>query len=371
MTEPTISKSFQDLIPPLTDQEYSQLETNIRADGCRDPLVVWREKGVLLDGHNRLKICKKYGIKYQTTTVPIKDEISAIEWIILNQFGKRNLEPFQRAELALRLKPVIAARAKEKQKEHGDTAPGKTLKQKSAEVNTRLELAKLSGLSHDTIAKAEIISEQAAEEIKSALRMGAKGMSINKVHADLMRDRRKSEYRERVAHHQRKSAVDVLPTLILCDPPWKYDFQESHSREIENHYETETIEELKKHCPKTDKNCICFMWATAPKLLEAITLLQEWGFTYRTHAIWDKKKIGTGYWFRGQHELLLVGVKGTASPPQQEDRVSSIFQESRTTHSTKPDCVYIWMEKAFPMASKMEMYCRKTRNGWQAWGDEV
>ncbi|MGH9932138.1 MAG: MT-A70 family methyltransferase, partial [Pyrinomonadaceae bacterium] len=92
---------------------------------------------------------------------------------------------------------------------------------------------------------------------------------------------------------------------------------------------------------------------------------------YKTHAVWDKQKIGMGYWFRGQHELLLVGTRGKASPPEDAARVSSIFCEARGRHSAKPACVYEWIERAFPMHSKLEMYSRQSRDGWQAFGNEA
>ena len=78
-----------------------------------------------------------------------------------------------------------------------------------------------------------------------------------------------------------------------------------------------------------------------------------------------------GYWFRGQHEILLVGTKGKVSPPDTENRVSSLFSEERKGHSEKPECVYSWLEKAFPENKKLEMYCRKNRDGWLSWGNEV
>ncbi|MFM7468586.1 MAG: MT-A70 family methyltransferase, partial [Vampirovibrionales bacterium] len=78
-----------------------------------------------------------------------------------------------------------------------------------------------------------------------------------------------------------------------------------------------------------------------------------------------------GYWFRGQHELLLVATKGKFSPPDQQHRVSSVFRESRTQHSKKPECVYQWIEAAFPEAHKLEMFCRTRREGWQVWGNEA
>lgn len=77
-----------------------QLETNINEDGCRDPLTVWQEENLLLDGHNRFEICKRYGMEYELFFVSLPDRQSAINWIINNQLGRRN-QNWWRTVLAL------------------------------------------------------------------------------------------------------------------------------------------------------------------------------------------------------------------------------------------------------------------------------
>lgn len=163
---------------------------------------------------------------------------------------------------------------------------------------------------------------------------------------------------------------EELPGLVLADPPWKYDFSNTDTRQIENQYPSATVDEIIDHAPETQPDCILFLWATAPKLKEAIEVLEAWGFKYKTHSVWDKGKIGMGYWFRGQHELLLVGTKGEAKPPEPKNRVSSVFREIRTKHSKKPNCVYDWIEEAFPAIKKLEMYCREPRDRWLTFGNE-
>ena len=191
-----------------------------------------------------------------------------------------------------------------------------------------------------------------------------------------------SEALRNLKHQSRKTSREAIAwkkvsdpkgqyDLILCDPPWQYDFSETGNREIENQYPTMTVEELENLKIPLSDDCVLFLWATAPKLREAISMIDAWGFQYKTHAIWDKTKIGMGYWFRGQHELLLVATRGNVSPPEQSDRVSSIFTEARTRHSAKPSCVYEWIESAFPNLTKCEMFCRAPRAGWAAWGNEV
>lgn len=98
-----IDKRIKDLIPTLLAGELEQLEKNILRDGCRDPLVVWKEKGILLDGHNRLSICEKHGADYKVVGLPFDSWAAAEVWVIENQIGKRNLSETQRAICAARL----------------------------------------------------------------------------------------------------------------------------------------------------------------------------------------------------------------------------------------------------------------------------
>jgi len=189
---------------------------------------------------------------------------------------------------------------------------------------------------------------------------------------DTQYERKEAERSELELEEQARQEMEKqkLPGLVLADPPWKYDFSNTDNRQIENQYPSATVDEIIKHAPETQPDCVLFLWATAPKLKEAVEVLEAWGFRYKTHSVWDKEKIGLGYWFRGQHELLLVGTKGNAKPPEQENRVSSVFREKRGGHSKKPLCVYEWIEKAFPTIKKLEMYCRGPRAGWLTWGNE-
>ena len=178
---------------------------------------------------------------------------------------------------------------------------------------------------------------------------------------------------------QQKAAADPPPiptgtySLVLADPPWQYDFAESSTREIENQYPTLPVAEI---CalsvqPLFADDCLLFLWATSPKLREALQVMETWGFDYVTNAVWVKDKIGMGYYFRQQHELLLVGRKG--NPPQSlpETRVSSVFEAPRTQHSVKPAVVHKALEQMYPNFVKLELFARQPRLGWKSWGNEV
>ena len=167
--------------------------------------------------------------------------------------------------------------------------------------------------------------------------------------------------------------------IIYADPPWQYDFVAKKENAIESHYPTMTQDELKALQIPTTDNAVLFLWATAPKLLEAIDVLKAWGFTYKTQAVWDKDRTGLGYWFLGQHELLLVGTKGKFSPPEPKHRRSSVFKTYRAKHSKKPATVRMWIADSFPEHTKLELFCRKEDmlfdsdgfEGWDVWGNEV
>lgn len=159
--------------------------------------------------------------------------------------------------------------------------------------------------------------------------------------------------------------------LIYADPPWRYESGTTRpSNAIENQYPTMSLEDIKDLDVPAADDCILYMWATAPKLSEAIEVVEAWDFDYRTSAVWDKKRLGLGHWFRVEHELLLVGVRGDASPPDTDNRRGSIFQEERREHSRKPDVVRRHIMEAHPDKSKIELFARDGFVGWDVWGNE-
>lgn len=179
MKELKIDPEFQALIPPLSDEEFQQLKENIIKDGCRDSLVTWN--GTIVDGHNRYKICQENDISFNTEEKGFADREQAVEWIIRNQFGRRNLSPTQRCELALKLKPMIQKKAKENQRNAGGAVPSKM----AEPVDTRNELAKIARVSNGTFSKAERILEKGTPEQIKRARKGGSGNSVNAIYKDV------------------------------------------------------------------------------------------------------------------------------------------------------------------------------------------
>jgi hypothetical protein len=98
-----INPVLEAYIHPLSDEEERMLEESILAEGCRDPLVVWREENVLVDGHHRKKICERHGLSFQVAYRSFPDMEAAKAWMDLNQLGRRNLSREQRDEMIRRL----------------------------------------------------------------------------------------------------------------------------------------------------------------------------------------------------------------------------------------------------------------------------
>lgn len=102
----TVDPEFRDLIPPLNEEELKLLEASLVADGCESPLIVWN--GVIIDGHNRYAICRKHDIPFSIQEKNFDTREEVMLWMLRNQLGRRNLNNYQRSELALKFEPLFA-----------------------------------------------------------------------------------------------------------------------------------------------------------------------------------------------------------------------------------------------------------------------
>lgn len=166
---------------------------------------------------------------------------------------------------------------------------------------------------------------------------------------------------------------DGVFDLILADPPWQYDFAETDNRKIENQYPTMTVDQIMALdiADVTADNATLYLWTTTAKLVEGLDVLDAWGFTYKSSMVWVKDKIGMGYHARGRHEFILIGTRGTPGTPEPEDRPDSVIEAPRTEHSRKPDRLYEIIETAYPDKKYLELFARRPREGWEAWGNEA
>jgi N6-adenosine-specific RNA methylase IME4 len=190
------------------------------------------------------------------------------------------------------------------------------------------------------------------------------------------KQRKRAEHEANLAHQ-----IRALPTkkfgVILSDPAWKFipwSDDTGSDRSASNHYATSRLDEIKSRDVESISadDCVLFMWATVPMLPQALEVMAHWGFEYRSHFCWLKDKIGTGYWSRNVHELLLVGVRGQPPAPAPGTQYESAWDAPVTEHSEKPEFAYELIESYFPNLPRIELDARPPRRAdWDVWGAEA
>lgn len=211
-----INEELKKLIPPLSTEEYNQLEANLLHDGCMDALVVWNE--TLIDGHNRYEICKKHNIDYKTKSIYLKTIEDVMLWMIDNQKGRRNLSDGWKYQLSSSKRAILAKMGREKKIEDGKQARSKqlgvlstfdkTLNEEKPH-NTQKEIAKDLGWSVGKVATADKVWKHSEHDVKKAI-LDDK-LSINTAHTILEFD--KDDQKEIIAEIIAKP--DEKPTEIV------------------------------------------------------------------------------------------------------------------------------------------------------------
>jgi len=162
--------------------------------------------------------------------------------------------------------------------------------------------------------------------------------------------------------------------VILADPPWRFASNSARrpGRNARAHYPCMTADEIAEmpvHLCVGD-SCLLLLWATAPMLPDALAVMDLWGFRYKSQVVWIKDRIGTGYWVRNRHELLLIGTHRRPHCPRPLF-ADSVIEAPRRQHSRKPGAIHEAAEAAYPDARKLELFARAERPGWTVQGNET
>lgn len=182
--------------------------------------------------------------------------------------------------------------------------------------------------------------------------------------------------------------VSTLPPgrydVVLADPPWQYrDGGVGRRGAAESHYPTQSFDALMAMRPKIDEiaadDSVLLLWTTVPLATEGYALLHSWGYEYVTQFVWIKTDcdglsvqgpLGMGWTVRVDHEVLLVGKRG-AGLPVADHSVRSVIFAPRAGHSVKPAAAFEAIECLWPHVRKIELFARRARAGWAAWGAEA
>ena len=273
----------------------------------------------------------------------------------------------------------IAERIKELQPEVSNRQIAKTVGVDPQTINNDLAEKSADGKKKPKKNKA---APKGDAEFSAPGRLGGAAAAATVAKAET-KEERKAEKQE--ARIQREAALgakqfampDKKHGVVYADPEWRFEVwsrETGLSRCADSHYPTSPLDEIKaRDVPSISADdSVLFLWATVPMLPHALEVMQAWGFLYVTNFVWVKDKIGTGYWNRNQHELLLVGRKGDIPVPAPGTQWASVVYAPVREHSRKPDEFYGLIETYFPSLPKIELNCRGTpRDGWDAWGNEV
>ena len=369
------------------DEEFAQLELNCIEYGIQDKLKIAgypdKESGELFywlaDGHNRYKIAQEHSLPFDYEVL-LFDSLNDVKlWMIDNQAGRRNLTDFVKFELSEVKAEILREKGKKTQGKRTDLINDNEanllsiIDKKSKDTtphNTQKEVAADLGWSTGKVAMAAVVKNKANEKTKEKLRRNE--VSINQVYKEIKQEKREQDIEKQKADIEAENLPEINQKfdVLAFDPPWPYGrkFDPETSR-VANPYPEMSINEIKKIEIPCKENSIMFLWTTHQFLPDAFDILKEWGFSYKATMVWNKEKIGMGFWLRMQCEFCLLAVKGR--PIWDITDWRDIFSEKRREHSRKPDVFFDTIDKNFSWASKIEYFSREKREGWTIFGNDI
>jgi N6-adenosine-specific RNA methylase IME4 len=364
------------IFPLMTGVEFDALVADIKARGLVHPIV---EIGnTILDGRNRYLACNQAGVRIRTVKYTGNDPVG---YVLSANLERRHLNEGQRAMVAARMANM------------GEGRPEAT---SQIRLVSQAEAAERLSVGISSVKQAKVVRNSRNEALIARVDAGEVAVSLAATiaklppedQADVLRQPeakmatrikllRRVEREVGLASATRAASAAIgskLYGVIYADPPWRfepYSRETGLDRSADNHYPTMTIDALRVLAVPAADNAVLFLWATVPMLPEALSVMEAWGFAYKSHCAWIKDQIGTGYWFRNAHELLLVGTRGDVPAPAPGTQYASYIQAAVGPHSAKPAVFAEMIEELFPSADLLEMFARGTRAGWDTWGNEA
>jgi N6-adenosine-specific RNA methylase IME4 len=411
---------YAQLFPMLSEADGASLRADLVANGQHERIVLL--DGLILDGRNRHRQLVAAGL--------VPDELPADDsdlWItryrrfLRDQDGdplafvlslnlhRRHLDETQRAIVADKLANMSVGRP---------AAPASADNSANLQNIPRADAAALLHVSERTVASVHVAREKGAPELVEAMERGeisasvgeaaAKALSVGeqiralqerdpRAFSSFVREKRREQQDIKKAGRRQREAdlgarQAALPDkrfgVILADPEWQFkpfSAETGMDRAPDNHYPTSSLEAIMARpvISIAADDCVLLLWATVPMLPEALAVMSAWGFTYKSQVVWRKAEpapgshrpgglvLGTGYWFRNAHELLLLGTRGKVPAPAMGTQWPSMVDAAPLRHSQKPAFAHELAEAYFPSLRKIELNARERRAGWDAWGLEA
>lgn len=375
-------KHKYNIFPEIQGEDYERLKFDIESNGFDPTQPIWVFQGAIIDGWNRQRACIDTGIsaiykQFQGS------EMEAFNFVMRTN-KRRNLTSSQWACIAVEEEDIVNAikehveqERRRKQAENfknrytKSLASDKKLSEAKNEhaTKTHTKIAQAFNTNRTYVNNAKKLREE-NEEAFQQIKGGVKTFS------EWKREQKQKEREAYIEQQKRDIAESNLPEikskfdLLVFDPPWPYGREyDPDSSRVANPYPEMSIQQIKEiEVPGKDSS-IMFLWTTHQFLRDAFDILEDWGYIYKATMVWNKEKIGMGYWLRMQCEFCLLAVKG--KPIWDITDWRDIFSEPRRQHSRKPDSFFNQIDKYFPYASKLEYFSREQREGWSVYGNET
>lgn len=355
---PVIIDALRDLLNDLDDRSAAELEKSIKAEGVRDPLVVWKEKNAIIDGHNRLKIIKKLDLPYTTKEMSFPDIEVVQEWMIRNQLGRRNLTA-DRFDYYL-------GKLYNAEKQTSDK-PGNLGGVREKGIDTAAKLASEFGVSERTVRRAgeAAIGVDKLEQIKGKLakqkQLDGKGeltkpeltelgklpnAAIGTKFLDkLSQIKNASKSKKDEAKKEQKAVAklpDAYPVIFVQPPVDDIGFN---------------INVVPK--PPVAKDAMVYILVPDHAVEIGIDLIKKWGLTYEGSVIYYSSQSEEGTYTKVVHEQLLLATKGVVTIKKGVE-VASVQKFTGQI----VDAVVKLIETYHPTGKKLDMRKNNTFKGW-------
>lgn len=366
------------LFPEMQEQEFAELKEDIRINGQQMPILTFG--GKVVDGRHRLRACLELGI------IPRFEEIQAANdsiWktVVSINLHRRHLTEGQRALIGARLT---------------NSAIGSN--QHTAGAVSQTKVAADLGISVDSVSRGKKVLKHGIPELVEAVSSGRLNITsaaklaelakedqsqlnfddikaiqdaskaINKAKFEVRRQERLQAIEAKRANNKPLTSALGNFGVVVADPPWDY-----LSSSVP--YPVMTLQEI-CDMPVKDicaEDAVLFLWCSSSLLPDALQVVDAWGFTFKTSAVWDKSESGAiqGAYVRQAHETLLIATRGQPPAVPFSARPPSVLKYPRTEHSRKPVEVFDLINAMYEELPKAELFCRGTPfPGFAGWGNE-
>jgi N6-adenosine-specific RNA methylase IME4 len=365
---------YADILPLLEGEPFDALVADIRANGLLEPIKI--HEGMILDGRNRWNACKAAGVEPRFLEFDGDDPLA---FVLSLNVRRRHLSESQRGMVVSKLEIL---------KHGGDRKGGQ-------DANLHLDrgtLASLLNVSTRTAASARAVRDHATPELIRAVEQDSIAVSVAaglttapaaiqkravldpaRAHV-LVKQERRAQRETELSARQLAWPAEIYG-VIYADPPWPWtSYSQTTGMDRAPEYPTMTLAEIKAFDVPSiaAPDSVLFLWTTVPMEAHAHEVMKEWGFEYKSQVAWDKGEISNGFWFRNQHEVLLVGTKGNIPAPAPGTQWQSVIRVPVGRHSEKPEIFAKMIESYFPTLPKIELFARgEARPGCRTWGNEA